>query len=166
MEGTSTGSALVERTAAQTTSTALSGGLDEARSEAETWNKDARLYAIASLRPTMNAEGESKGWLYSFVSESAGSVISIPYTNGQVQSARGQELPADQVERIARDTLSPDKLVDTSEAIKRSAEVKNYLEENPQVKASAGVDSASRDKPEWILSVPAEGIQDRVSAVE
>lgn len=147
-------------------STALSGGLDEARSEAESWSSDAELYAIASLRPTMNVDGENEGWLYSFVSESEGAVISIPYRGGEVQSARGQELPPEQIDRLTELTLPVEDLVDTSEAVQRSEEVRSYLEENPQAGASAGVDSASRDEPEWILSVPEDGLQDRVSAVE
>lgn len=146
--------------------TALSGGLEEARSEAESWNEDAEIYAIASLRPKMNAEGENAGWLYSFVSESEGSIISIPYRNGEIQNTQGQELPAEQIDRLTELTLPVEDLVDTPEAVQRSEEVRNYLEENPQAGASAGVDSASRDEPEWILSVPEDGLQDRVSAVE
>lgn len=147
-------------------STALSGGLEEARSEAESWNEDAELYAIASLRPTVNADGENDGWLYSFVSESEGSVISIPYSDGEVQSARGQELPEEQISRLTELTLSVDELVDSPEAIQSSEEVRSYLEENPQAGVSAGLDATSRDEPEWILSVPEEGLQERVPAVE
>lgn len=172
MEETSAGPATAEEAAAQGESgvsggsTALSGGLEAARSEAESWNEDAELYAIASLQPTMNAEGENDGWLYSFVSESEGSIISIPYTGGGVQDVQGQELPEEQIDRISDITLSADEIVDTPEAIRRSEEVRSYLEENPDAGASAGVDSASRDEPEWILSLPDEGLQDRVSAVE
>ena len=111
----------------------------------------------------MNVEGENAGWLYSFVSESDGSVISIPYSGGEVRNVQAQELPPDQIERIAGDTLSTEELVDTPEAVQRSEEIRSYLEENPQAGGSAGVDSASGDEPEWILSVPAEGLQDRVS---
>lgn len=147
-------------------STAFGAGLEAARNEAESWNQDAELYAVASLQPNVDAQGESDSWLYSFVSESAGAVISIPYSGGSLRSGQGQELPGGQIRRIAGDTLSTGELVDTPQAIQRSEKVRRYLRENPRSGASAGLDSASADEPEWILSVPAEGIQERVSAVE
>lgn len=146
--------------------TALSGGLGEARETAESWNDDAELYGIASLRATMNAEGENGGWLYSFVSESTGSVISVPYIDGQLRNAQGQELPEGQIRRIAGDTLSTGELVDSPEAVQRSDEVRNYLQENPEAGASAGLDSGSGDEAEWILSIPSEALQDRVPAAK
>ncbi len=147
-------------------STALSGGLEEARERAKSWNEDAELYAIASVPATVNAAGENGGWLYSFVSESAGAVISVPYTGGRLRQAQGQQLPEGQIRRISGDTLSTGDLVDSSEAIQRSDDVKSYLENNPQAGASAGLDSGSGDEPEWILSIPSEALQDRVSATE
>lgn len=146
--------------------TALSGGLGEARERAESWNEDAELYAIASLRATVNAEGENTGWLYSFVSESKGSVISVPYVDGQLRNAQGQALPEGQIRRIADDTLSTGELVDSPEAIQRSDKVRSYLEENPEAGASAGLDSGSGNEAEWILSIPAEALQDRVPAAK
>jgi hypothetical protein len=151
---------------AQGPSTALSGGLEEARERAKSWNEDAELYAIASVPATVNAEGENSGWLYSFVSESAGAVISVPYTNDRLRQAQGQQLPEGQIRRISGDTLSTGDLVDSSEAIQRSDDVKSYLENNPQTGASAGLDSGSGDEPEWILSIPSQALQDRVSATE
>lgn len=146
--------------------TALSGGLDAARSEAESWNEDAELYAIASLRPTVNAEGENEGWLYSFVSESQNAVVSLPYSDGEVRATQGQELPEEQIELIASDTLPVGDLIDSPEAIQQSEDVQSYLQENPEAGVSASVDSASNEEPEWILIVPQEGLQDRVPAVE
>lgn len=166
MERTSSGSTSVEETTEQGSPTALSGGLEAARDSAKSWNEDAELYAIASLRPNMNVKGENGGWLYSFVSESEGSVLSLPYSGGEVRKVQAQELPPGQIERIASDTLSADELVDTPEAVQRSEEIRSYLEENPQAGGSAGVDSASGDGPEWILSVPTKGLQDRVSATK
>jgi hypothetical protein len=146
--------------------TALSGGLGEARERAESWNEDAELYGIASLRATVNVEGENSGWLYSFVSESTGSVISVPYVDGQLRNAQGQELPDGQIRRIADDTLPISELVDSPEAMQRSDKVRNYLEENPEAGASAGLDSGSGDEVEWILIIPAEALQDRVPATK
>lgn len=147
-------------------STALSGGLGEARERAESWNDDAELYGIASLQATVNAKGKNEGWLYSFVSDSTGSVISVPYVDGQLRNAQGQELPEGQIRRIVEDTLPISELVDSSEAIKRSDEVRSYLQENPEAGASAGLDSGSGNEAEWILSVPSEALQDRVPAAK
>jgi hypothetical protein len=147
-------------------STALSDGLQKARKRAKSWNGDAELYAIASVPATVDAEGKNSGWLYSFVSKSKGSVISVPYTNGRMRSAQGQGLPSGQIQRIAGDTLPVGDLVDSSEAIQRSDDVKNYLEKNPRAGASAGLDSGSGNKPEWILSIPSEALQDRVAATK
>lgn len=147
-------------------STALSGGLEAARSEAESWNEDAELYAIASLRPTVNAEGKSQGWLYSFVSESTGSVISIPYRGGEVRGAQGQGLPEGQVALIAEDTIPASEMIDSPEAIQRSEEVRSFLEENPQTGASVSVDAASEEEPQWILQVPQAQLQELIPATE
>lgn len=146
--------------------TALSGGLEVSRERADSWSGDAELYAIASLPSTVNAEGENPGWLYSFVSESKGSVISIPYRDGRVTNAQGQALPDGQIRRIVDDTLSIRELVDSPEAIQRSDKVRSYLEENPEAGASAGLDSGSGNEAEWILSIPAEALQDRVPAAK
>lgn len=146
--------------------TALSGGLGEARERAESWNDDAELYGIASLRSTVNAEGENEGWLYSFVSESTGSVISVPYVDGQLRNAQGQELPEGEIRRIANDTISTSELVDSSEAMQRSDEVRSYLENNPGAGASAGLDSGSGDEVEWILIIPSEALQERIPATK
>jgi hypothetical protein len=146
--------------------TALSGGLGEARQRAESWNDDAELYGIASLRATVNAEGKNEGWLYSFVSESTGSVISVPYVDGQLRNAQGQELPEGQIRRIVDDTLSISELVDSPEAMRRSDEVRSYLQENPGAGASAGLDSGSGDEAEWILIISSETLQERVPAAK
>lgn len=171
------GSTTMESTAMESTSgeqsasggdglTTALGSLDEARAEAESWNEDAELYAITVLRPNVNAEGENGSWLYSFVSESSGAVISVPYQNGQIREPREQQLPEQQISAIASDTLPVDKLIDSPEAIQRSEEVQNYLQENPDAGISASVDSASGDKPEWILIVPQERMQELVPALK
>ena len=151
-------------------STALEG-LEEARSEAESWNEDAELYAIVAQpegnQLSVNAQGESGGgWLYSFISESASQTLSVPYVDGEVQQAQGQDFPEQQLQRISEDTLPVDRLVDSSEAMNQTEEVQSYLEENPGAGASAGVDSGTSDEPEWIFSVPQDGMQERVPAVE
>ena len=151
-------------------STALEG-VEAARSAAEEWNEDAELYAIAAQpqgnQLSVNAQGESGGgWLYSFISESASQTLSVPYVDGEVQDAQGQSFPEQQLQRISEDTLSVDELVDSSEAMSQTEEVQSYLEENPGAGASAGVDSGTSDEPEWIFSVPQNGLQERVPAVE
>jgi len=157
----------VERTADPRGSTALAGGLEAARSEAESWNADAELYAIVSLQPTVNAEGRSRGWLYSFVSESESSIISIPYTNGELRNAQGQGLPEGQIQLILEDTLPVEEMIDSPEALERSDEVRSFLEENPQTGASVSADAASRnEEAQWILQVPQAGLQETVPATE
>ena len=152
------------------TSTALEG-LEAAQSEAESWNDDAELYAIAAQpqgeQLSVNAQGESGGgWIYSFISESASETLSLPYVDGEVQDAQGQSFPEQQLERISEDTLPTEDLVDSSQAISQAQEIQSYLQENPDAGASAGVDSGTTDEPEWIFSVPQDGLQERVPAVE
>ena len=178
MEETSMESTTMEDTSAQGAapedadgmSTALEG-LEEAQSEAKGWNEDAELYAIVAQpqgnQLSVNAQGESGGgWLYSFVSESASQTLSVPYVDGEVQQAQGQDFPEQQLQRISEDTLPVDRLVDSSEAMSQTEEVQGYLEENPGAGASAGMDSGTSDEPEWIFSVPQDGMQERVPAVE
>lgn len=146
-------------------------GLEEAQSEAKSWNEDAELYAMVAQpqgnQLSVNAQGESGGgWLYSFISESASQTLSVPYVDGEVQQAQGQDFPEQQLQRISEDTLPIDDLVDSSEAMSQTEEVQSYLEENPDAGASAGVDSGTSDEPEWIFSVPQDGMQERVPAVE
>lgn len=168
MEGTSMQGAAPEN--GDGMNTALEG-LEEARSEAKSWNEDAELYAMVAQpqgnQLSVNAQGESGGgWLYSFISESASQTLSVPYVDGEVQQAQGQDFPEQQLQRISEDTLPIDDLVDSSEAMSQTEEVQSYLEENPDAGASAGVDSGTSDEPEWIFSVPQDGMQERVPAVE
>lgn len=181
MEETSVESTSMETTSVEDTSapgasdgedmsTALEG-LEAAQSEAEEWNEDAELYAIAAQprgnELAVNAQGESSGgWLYSFISESASETLSVPYVGGEAQEAQGQSFPQEQLENIAGDTLPVDDLVDSPQAMSQTQEVQSYLEENPEAGASAGVDSGTSDEAEWIFSVPQDGMQDRVPAVE
>lgn len=151
-------------------STALEG-LEAAQSEAESWNDDAELYAIAAQpqgeQLSVNAQGESGGgWIYSFISESASETLSLPYVDGELQDAQGQSFPEQQLERISEDTLPIEDLVDSSQAMSQAEEIQSYLQENPDAGASAGVDSGTTDEPEWIFSVPQDGLQERVPAVE
>lgn len=144
--------------------TALSG-VEEARSEAEAEAPDAELYSVVSSRPTVNAEGEAGGWLYSFVSSSGGTLISVPFSGGEPQQAQEQELPGQQIEQIAGDTLPVDELIDSPEALQEAGEVQSYLEDNPEAGASFGVDSATSEEPQWIIQVPEAQLDERIPAV-
>lgn len=100
------------------------------------------------------------------MSESTGSVLSIPYAGGRLRSAQGQELPEERIRQIANDTLPIGELVDSSEAMRRSDDVRSYLEQNPRAGASAGLDSGSSDEPEWILIIPSQAMQEEVAATK
>lgn len=152
-----------QTTASASGATALSG-VEESRSEAEALAPDAELYSVVSSRPTVNAEGEAEGWLYSFVSSSGGTLISVPFSGGEPQQAQEQELPDEQIEQIAGDTLPVDELLDSPEALQEAGEVQSYLEENPEAGASFGVDSATSDEPQWIIQVPQAQLDERVPA--
>lgn len=146
-------------------STALEG-IEEAQSEAESWNEDAELYSIVSRPPDVNAQGENSGWQYAFVSESGEAIALIFYRGGESQGLQEQPVPGAQAETISSDALPVGNLVDSSEALERSGEVQNYLEENPDSGISASVDSASSDEPEWILQAQQGQLNERVPAVE
>lgn len=160
MEGTS----MESTTSVQGASTALEG-LEDARSEAEEWNGDAELYSIVSRPPEVNARGENGGWQYAFVSESGGSIALIFYQGGESRGLQEPPIPAEQAEAISGDTLPVGDLIDSSEAIERSDEVRSYLGENPGG-VSVSVDSATSDEPQWILQAQQGQLNERVPATE
>lgn len=153
-----------EQTTASGSGTTALSGMEEARREAEAVAPDAQLYSVVSSRPTVNAEGEASGWLYSFVSSSGGTLISVPFSGGEPQEAQEQELPDQQIEQISGDTLPVDELMDSPEALEQAGEVRSYLEENPEAGASFGVDSATSEEPQWIIQVPQAQLDERVPA--
>ncbi len=147
--------------------TALSG-LEEAEEAASGWREDARLYAIATATPNLTPDGEAPVWLYSYVSPSAGAVVSVSVAGGEATLMSGQPLPEKEIENIARNALPPaGKLVDSSEAIEHAGEVRTALEENPGAEATAGLDSFSTGSPAWIFATTGGGgrIEERITAV-
>ena len=128
-------------------------GLRKAGSAAADWQKDAKLYAIASVVPKVDVEGRNPAWLYTYVSASAGAVKSIMVDGGKVRSLPEQKVPKESLNVLERKALpAPDKLIDSPEAMKRSNEVRKFLEKNPGAKASAGLDATSTPKPVWFLA--------------
>lgn len=146
--------------------TALSEGIEKAQSEAKSWRGDARLYSIISRPNEVSLKGKNPGWQYAFVSESASSFLTVSYSNGRVQNAVSQELPESQIQLISRNTLPVDRLMDSSEAMRQSNKVRDYLQENPNSKVSVSADSGTSEQPVWILQVPREGLQEEIVAVE
>lgn len=144
-------------------------GIEAADEAATGWQGDAELYAIAAATPRLDAEGGSPSWLYTYVSETAGAVRSVTYTESE--SARldpAQELPESDITYIAENTL-PEvaRLTDSPEAISRTEEVSAALGEDPGIAASAGLDSFSGNGPEWIFATTRgdERVEERVPAV-
>lgn len=128
-------------------------GLRKAGSAAANWQKDAKLYAIASVVPKVDAEGRGPAWLYTYVSTSAGSVKSILVDGGKTKSLPEQAVPKESLNLLEQKALpASNKLIDSPEAMKRSNKVKKFLKDNPGAKASAGLDSTSTPKPVWFLA--------------
>ena len=128
-------------------------GLRMADSAAADWHKDAKLYAIASVVPKVDAGGRAPAWLYTYVSSSAGTVKSIMVDGGKVKSLPEQGVPKESLSVLERKALpATDKLIDSPEAMKRSNEVKKFLKKNPGAKSSAGLDATSTPKPVWFLA--------------
>lgn len=147
-------------------------GVEAAERAASGWSADAQLYSITNA-PTfpVTAEGRSEGWLYSFVSSSAGEIAMIEGTDEQAQVVNVAPQPEPLVQRISGNTLPPtDQLLDSTEAVERAPEYQSYLQENPGAGTSAGLDAASAQDPEaageptWFLIVPETGLQERVDA--
>ena len=141
------------KVAADTKAVPAFTGLRKADSAAADWRKDAKLYAIASVVPKVDAEGRNPAWLYTYVSASAGVVKSIMVDGGKVKSLPEQGVPKESLDLLERKALpAPEKLIDSPEAMKRSNRVRRFLEKNPGAKASAGLDATSTPKPVWFLA--------------
>ncbi|MGI8649478.1 MAG: hypothetical protein ACR2KW_03740, partial [Rubrobacter sp.] len=141
-------------------------GVEAANKTATGWQDDARLYAIAAATPRLDAGGESPSWLYTYVSESAGAVASVTYS--EAEGARldpAQQLPEADISYITENVL-PDtsQLTNSTEAIDRTDEVLATLEEDPDISASAGLDSAPGGEPQWIFATTQgeERVEERV----
>ncbi len=145
---------------------ALSGA-EKAGSQAAGWNKDAALYAIASITPQVDAEGGAPGWLYSYVSPSAGAVVSVSIRGEKVELDPQQKLPPDQIKDISNHALPPaGKLLDSPEAIKKARKVTKILKSEPGTAASAGLDSFSSESPVWIFALAQSGqrVEEKITA--
>lgn len=146
--------------------TALAGA-EEADRLAAGWREDAELYAIASMTPQVDAEGRAPGWLYSYVSPSAGAVAIVPVIGGKAEPSPEQQLPEEQVEEISENVLPPpEELLDSPEAMARADEVREVLQREPEADASAGVDSFSSEDPTWIFATASgdERVEERITA--
>lgn len=142
-------------------------GLKKADKVAKKWNEDARLYAIASVSPEVDAEGRSAGWLYSYVSESGTGIALISVEKGKATLRQEPPAPAGQVRQISERALpSSGKLIDSPEAMGKAGKVKKFIRENPGSQVSAGLDSFSTGKPTWILATLSEGgrVEEKVPA--
>lgn len=141
-------------------------GIEAAGRLAEGWQKDARLYAVAGLTP-VDAGGRARGWLYTYVSPSAGAVSSISVAGGEVSQDPEQPLPEADIALISERALpSAEELLDSTEAIEGTQEVKELLEESPGTESSAGLDSFSGGDPGWIFAVNDQGrrVEEQVPA--
>ncbi|CAN5600524.1 MAG: hypothetical protein M3494_06265 [Actinomycetota bacterium] len=146
--------------------TALSN-VEAADERAVEWNEDAELYAIAAATPQLDAGGNSPGWLYTYVSESAGSVATISYEGGSVGMDPEQELPEEDISFLSESALPPPgELLDSSEALEEAGEVGAALEEDPGLETAAGLDSVSGGEPMWRFSTirGEERVEESVSA--
>lgn len=144
-------------------------GVEEADRAATGWREDAELYAIASVAPQVDAEGSAPGWLYTYVSPSAGAVASVSVAGGEAELTPEQGLPDEQIEDISNNTLPPPGgLLDSPEAMEMAGEVREVLREDPESQTSAGLDSFSGGRPVWIFSTVKgdERVEERVPAAE
>ena len=155
------------KVAAGTKSVPAFTGLSKADSAAKGWEKDAKLYAIASVVPKVDAEGRGPAWLYTYISASADAVKSIMVDGGKVKSLQDQSVPQQSVDLLEQKALpSSGKLIDSPEAMKKSNRVRGFLKKNPGAKSSAGLDSTSTPKPVWILATVKgdQRIEERIPA--
>lgn len=142
--------------------------IEAANERAEEWNEDAQLYAVAAATPRLDTRGRSPGWFYTYVSESAGAVASVSVEGGEVAMEPAQELPGADISFLSENALPPaEELLDSSEAITESEEIGAVLEENPEARTAAGLDSVSGGEPVWLFSTirGEERIEERVPAV-
>ena len=121
--------------------------------QAAEWRGDAELYAIASPAPRVDEAGRSPQWLYTYVSESSGTVASVTVAGGETEIAPEQELPEGQIRDISDNTLPPPaELKDSSEAIKDAEKIREALKGEDDTELTAGLDSFSSEGPVWIFS--------------
>ncbi|MGH3090241.1 MAG: hypothetical protein ACRDSJ_23405 [Rubrobacteraceae bacterium] len=143
-------------------------GVEAANERASEWSEDAELYAVATATPSLDAEGNSPVWLYTYVSESAGAVATFPVEDGEAGMDPEQELPEPDIDFLSENALPPaDELIDSSEAVDETEEVGVVLEENPGAEVSVGLDSVSGGEPVWIFSTirGEERVDERVPAL-
>jgi hypothetical protein len=167
-DGGSPEPSVAEESAAKDGSTALSN-VEAADERAAEWNEDAELYSIASATPELGAEGNSPGWLYTYVSGSAGSVATVSVEDGTVAMDPEQELPEADINFLGENALpEAGELLDSSEAIEETEEVRTILEEEPASETAAGLDSVSGGEPVWRFSTirGEERVEETVPAVE
>lgn len=141
--------------------------VEAADEQAVEWNEDAELYAIAAATPRLDAEGNSPGWLYTYVSESAGAVATVSYEDGSVGMDPEQELPEEDISFLSESALPPpDELLDSGEALEEAGEVLSVLEDDPGLETAAGLDSVSGGEPVWRFSTirGEERVEESVSA--
>lgn len=149
--------------------TAALAGVAEADGIAREWEEDAELYAVASIAPRVDAEGRSPGWLYTYVSPSAGAVASVSLAGEEAEITPAQELPEVQIQDIAQNVLPPpERLMDSPEAIAAAPEVLEVVEGSPGAQVSAGLDSFSSEEAVWILSTATdeERVEEKVPALK
>lgn len=148
--------------------TAALDSVPEADGIAREWEEDAQLYAVASIAPRVDAEGRAPGWLYTYVSPSAGAVASVSLAGAEAEITRPQRLPEPQIRDITQNVLPPPgRLKDSSEAIAEAPEVLRVVESSPGSEVSAGLDSFSSESAVWILSTTSgeERVETKVPAV-
>lgn len=143
-------------------------GAREAEARASDWRDDAQLYAVAAATPSLDARGRSPSWLYTYVSESTGAIMSVTVSKDGAEAAPAQELPEADINLILQNTL-PDTagMIDSPEATRQTREVVSILEENPDSQVSAGLDSFSGGEPEWIFATTRgeDRVEERTPAV-
>jgi hypothetical protein len=149
--------------------TAALASVPEADEIAREWEGDAELYAVASIAPRVDAEGRAPGWLYTYVSPSAGAVASVSLAGAEAEITPPQELPEVQIQDITDNVLPPpDRLIDSSQAIAEAPQVLEVVEGSPGAQVSAGLDSFSSEDAVWILSTTAgeERVEQKVPALK
>lgn len=152
---------------AGTPRTSALSGVKKANRSAAGWNKDAALYAIASITPQVDGRGNAPGWLYSYVSPSTGAVVSVSIRGGKVELEPQQKLPEGQIKDISNHALPPaGKLLDSPEAIKKAEKVTKVLKSKPGTATSAGLDSFSSRSPVWIFALAQGGqrVEEKITA--
>ena len=129
-------------------------GMQEAGRAARAWHEDAKLYAIATAKANLGPDGRASAWLYSYASPSSDTFASFLVRGSKVERVQQGRLPKARIRDIVKNALPPEnRLMDSTEAIKKAAKVRDYLQKRPGTKATGGLDSFStRGKPAWIFT--------------